>query len=134
MTRFVQKSGTWNVTVGGRSDTPILEMPNITKGNTLKVTATFLAKTNGQSNSGFSYTVKATNTQDAQALSAQQSVVQGNAGWQTTTRTVFFEARVTGETGVEDIDFEVTFEKGDLDGEGQISDFLLTATIVSLIQ
>lgn len=130
--RFVQKSGTWNVQVGGRSDTPILEMANITQGNTLMVTATFLAKTNGQSNSGFSYTLQATNSQDAVALSAQQSVVQGNAGWQTTTKTVFFEARVTSETGVEDVDFEVIFQKGELDGEGQISDFLLTGAIVPL--
>jgi len=130
--RFAQKSGTWNVQVGGRSDTPILEMPNITQGNTLMVTATFLAKTNGQSNSGFSYTIQVPNPADAQALSAQQSVVQGNAGWQTTTKTVFFEARVTSETGVEDVDFEVTFQKGELDGEGQISDFLLTAAIVPL--
>jgi hypothetical protein len=133
-TRFAQKSGTWNVQVGGRSDTPILEMPNVTRGNTLKVTATFLAKTNGNADSGFTYTLQATNPDDAQALNAQQSVVQGNAGFQTTTKTVFFEARISSETGVEDIDFEVIFEKGQFDGQGQISDFLLIAEIVSLVQ
>jgi len=128
--KFAQKSGTWNVTVGGRSDTPVLEVDNVTKGNLLRVTATFLAKTNGNADSGFSYTIMATNPEDAQAISAQQSVVQGNAGWQTTTKTVYFESRVVSQTGVEDIDFEVTFQKGDLDGQGQISDFLLEAYIV----
>lgn len=130
--RFVQKSGTWNITVGGRSDTPILELPNITKGNMIAVTATFLAKTNGQANSGFTYTIQATNPEDAQALSAQQSVVQGNAGFQTTTRTVFFAARINSETGVEDVEFEVLFSKGEFDGQGTISDFLLVAAIVTL--
>ena len=130
--RFAQKSGSWNVTVGGRSDTPILELPNVTKGNSLKITATFLAKTNGQADSGFSYTISATNPADAQALSAQQSVVQGNAGFQTTTKTVFFEALITSPTGVEDVDFEVTFQKGGLDGNGEISDFLLVGEVVSL--
>lgn len=133
MIRFVEKSGTWDVQTGGRSDTPILEMANVTQGNTLMVTATFLAKTAGQTNSGFTYTIQATNPQDAQALSAQQSVVQGNAGWQTTTRTVFFEAKVSSETGIEDVDFEVIFQQGEFDGKGQISDFLLTCAIVSLI-
>ena len=132
--RFVQKSGEWAVQVGGRSDTPILELPNVTKGNTIKVTATFLAKTNGQTNSGFTYLVNATNTGDVQALSAQQSVVQGNAGYQTTTKTVFFEAIINSQTGVEDIDFEVTFSKGTFDGEGTLSDFLLTAEVISLMQ
>jgi hypothetical protein len=127
---FVQKSGTWNVTVGGRSDTPVLELDNVTKGNLIKVTATFLAKTNGNADSGFWYTIKATDSDDAIALSAQQSVIQGNAGFQTTTKTVFFEAKITSQTGVEDIDFEVTFQKGDLDGQGQMSDFLMEANIV----
>jgi hypothetical protein len=129
--KFVQKSGNWPVVVGGRSDTPVLEMPNITSGNRLMVTATFLAKTSGNANSGFLYSIKCT-TNDAQALSAQQSVVQGNAGWQTTTKTVFFEAIVSSQTGVEDVDFEVVFDKGEYDGQGEISDFLLTGTIVSI--
>ncbi|MEM9555299.1 MAG: hypothetical protein AAGC60_13670 [Acidobacteriota bacterium] len=130
--KFVQKSGTWSVQTGGRSDTPILEMPNITKGNTLKVTATFLAKTAGQANSGFTYTIQSTKGSDAQALSAQQSVVQGNAGFQTTTKTVFFEALISSQTGVEEVDFEVIFNAGEFDGAGEISDFLLTGEIVSL--
>lgn len=131
--RFVQKSGTWDVEVGGRSDTPVLEMPNITKGNMIKVTAIFLAKTNGEAESGFEYSVRATNPDDAQALNAQQSVVQSNAGFQTTTKIVFFEAIVTGETGIEDVDFEVIFQKGELDGRGQISDFLLIGEVVSTV-
>lgn len=129
--KFVQKSGSWAVTVGGRSDTPVLELPNITQGNRLMVTATFLAKTNGNPDSGFLYTIQPTKPSDAQGMSAQQSVVQGNAGWQTTTKTVFFEAIVNAQTGVEEIDFEVIFQKGDMDGQGQISDFLLTGCIVS---
>ena len=132
--RFVQKSGTWNVTVGGRSDTPVLKMPNLTKGNAIQVTATFLAKTNGSADSGFWYTVQATNPADAQALSAQQSVVQGNAGFQTTTKTVFFLAQISSPTGVEDVDFEVVFQKGDLDGQGQISDFLMTGSVVTIAE
>jgi len=130
--KFVQKSGTWAVTTGGRSDTPVLEMANITKGNTIMVTVQFLAKTNGNANSGFTYTIKATKPSDAQALSAQQSVVQGNAGFQTTTRTVFFESIISSQTGVEEIDFEVVFDKGEFDGQGEISDFLMTGFIVSL--
>ena len=132
--RFVQKTGTWQVTTGGRSDTPVLELPNITKENVIMVTATFLAKTNGNSDSGFSYTIQATKPSDAQALSAQQSVVQGNAGFQTTTKTVFFLAKIDSPTGVEEIDFEVTFSKGDLDGQGEISEFLFTGNVVTLLQ
>ena len=132
--RFVEKSGSWPVTVGGRSKTPVLEMPNITKENVIQVTATFLAKTNGNSDSGFSYTIQPTKSSDAQALSAQQSVVQGNAGYQTTTKTVFFIAKISSQTGVEEIDFEVVFSKGDLDGEGEISDFLLTGSVVAIGQ
>lgn len=130
--RFVEKTGSWQVTVGGRSDTPVLEMANVTKRNTLQITATFLAKTAGQANSGFHYTVKSTKGTDVQVLSSQESTVQGNSGWQTTTKTVFFEALVDTQTGVEDIDFEVEFSAGDLDGQGEISNFLLSGAIVSL--
>ena len=131
--KFAQKSGTWNVTVGGRSDTPVLELPNITKGNTLKITATFLARTNGADRTnGFTYTIKATKPSDAQALSAQQSMVQGANGFQTTTKTVFFEAIINSQTGVEEIDFEVTFAEGGMDGQGEISDFLLTGEVVRI--
>ena len=132
--RFVQKSGTVNVETGGRSGTPILEMPNITQGNTLRVTATFQTKTAGQADSGFSYTVQSTkgNT-DAVPLSTQESTVQGNAGWQTTIKIAFFEAKIETQTGVEDIDFEVVFSDGGLDGQGEIKDFLLTGEIVSLV-
>jgi len=132
--KFVQKSGTWNVQVGGRSDTPILEMPNITKGNVIKITATFLAKTAGNADSGFGYTVEGTNQTDAQALSSQNSVVQGNAGYQTTTKTVFFAVKVTSSTGVEDVDFQVVFSKEGLDGNGEISDFLLTGEVVTITE
>lgn len=129
---FAEKSGTWAVKTGGRSDTPILEMRNITKGNSLKVTATFLAKTNGAADSGFTYTIKPTKPNEAQALSAQQSVVNGNAGFQTTTKTVFFQAIISSQTGVEEIDFEVIFDAGTFDGQGEISDFLITGEIVTL--
>lgn len=129
---FVQKSGVWNVQVGGSSDTPTLEMPNITNGNFIKVTVTFLAKTAGNADSGFNYRVEATNQTDAEALSAQESIVQSNAGWQTTTKTVFFRAKVSSQTGVEDVDFQVVFSKGELDGAGEISDFLMYGEVVSL--
>lgn len=132
--RFVEKSGVWDVTVGGRSDTPVLEMPNVTQKNILMVTATFMAKTQGTTANGFTYRISATNPADAIPLSDQDCIVNGNAGWQTTTRTVFFEAKVSSPTGVEDIDFQVEFSKGDLDGTGQISDFLMTASIVSLVE
>ncbi len=107
-------------------------MANITKQNTLRVTATFLAKTNGQANSGFDFKVQSTKGTDAQALSSQDSPLQGNAGWQTSTKIVFFEALIDTQTGVEDIDFEVIFSAGSLDGQGEISNFLLTGEIVSL--
>ena len=129
--KFVEKAGAWSVTVGGRSDTPVLELPNVTKDNRITVTATFLAKTHGNSDSGFHYAVQATKEADAIALSTKESIVQGNAGWQTTTKTVIFEAKITSQTGVEEIDFEVIFSKGDLDGQGEISNFLMTGAIVS---
>lgn len=129
--RFVQKTGVWNVQTGGRSDTPVLELPNITQKNTLRISVTFLAKTAGQANSGFSYTVQPTSS-DAVALSNQHSTVQGNAGFQTTTLTAFFEARISSQTGVEELDFEVVFQAGDLDGAGEISNFLLTGEVVPL--
>ncbi|GAB4187731.1 MAG: hypothetical protein Tsb002_13300 [Wenzhouxiangellaceae bacterium] len=130
--RFVQQSGSFDVAVGGRSGTPVLEMPNITKGNTIKVTVTFFARTGSQMSNGFYYQVEATNSNDVKVLSQQQGIVQGNQGWQATTKTVFFEAVVNSQTGVEDVDFQVIFSKDDLDGSGQIFDFLMTAEVVSL--
>lgn len=130
--RFVERNGTFNVEVGGRSKTPILELPRVTKGNTLKVMVNFMAKTAGQANSGFTYSIQATNPADVVKLSAQEGIVQGNAGFQAATKIAFFEAKVTSPTGIEDVDFEVIFQKGDLDGQGEISDFLLIAEIVSL--
>lgn len=130
--QFVQKSGTLQVETGGRSGTPILEMINITKQNTLRITATFLAKTSGQANGGFDFKVQSTKGTDVQPLSSQESTVQGNAGWQTATKIVFFEALIDTQTGVEDIDFEVIFPAGSLDGQGEICNFLLTGEIVSL--
>ena len=129
--KFVEKSGSWAVTVGGRSGTPVLEMPNVTQGNRITVTATFLTKTGGSTDNGFNYKVQATKEADAIAVSNQESIVQGNAGWQTTTKTVIFEARISSQTGVEEVDFEVIFSKGDLDGTGEISNFLMTGAIVS---
>ena len=45
---------------------------------------------------------------------------------------MFFKAIISSQTGVEEIDFEVVFSKGDLDGAGEISNFLLTGDVVSL--
>lgn len=132
--KFVQKNGTWNVQTGGRSDTPVLEMSNITKGNTLMVTVTFMARTNGgDRTNGFTYTIQPTKKSDATALSNQTSVVQAANGFTTTTKTVFFEAIVSAPTGVEEVDFEVIFDKGDMDGGGEISEFLMTGAVVSLL-
>lgn len=131
--RFVEKNGSFKVEVGGRSGTPVLEMPNISQGNKLKITAIFQAKTNGTANGGFSYQIKPINDSDAVAISASESTVQGNAGWQTTTKVVFFEAKVAQNTPVEDVDFEVNFVSGGLDGSGEIQDFLLIGEVISLL-
>lgn len=132
--RFVQKVGPETITAGGRSGTPVLELPNITKGNTLKVTVTFLAKTGSSDTSGFDYTVEAANHDDVVPLSSQTSTVQTSPGWSTTTKTVFFEAKVNSQTGVEDVDFQVVFSKGMFDGEGSYQNFLMTGQIVTLLE
>lgn len=132
--RFVEKIGPETVTVGGRSGTPVLELANITQGNTIKVTVTFLAKTGSNPDSGFYYDVAASNPADAIALSSQDSLVQNSPGWSTTTKTVFYQAKISSQTGVEDIDFHVTFQKNDLDGQGTYKNFLITAQVVTLTE
>lgn len=129
---FVELVGTTKVVPGGRSGTPLLQMTNITNGNALKVTATFIARTTGtDQNNGFTYSIKTT-TDDALPLTQLSSTVQGNIGFQSTTLTAIYRAQISSQTGVDDVDFEVLFEKGDMDGQGEIGDFLLTGEVITL--
>lgn len=132
--KFVHKSGTWPLTTGGRSDTPVLGMPNITKGNTLRVSVTFLAKMNSDS-SGFQFDIKPTKASDAKALSSTTSFMSGNTGWQSTTLTAIFEAIVDTPSGVEEVDFEVVFQSnGTFDGKAEIGEFLFSGQVVTLME
>lgn len=130
--RFVEHNGVTDIVDGGRSETPILTMSNIVNKNVIKITVSFTAKTGPNTSNGFSYSVKPSKASSATALSSQDSTMQGNAGWQTTTKTVLFLATIAGDTATEEIDFEVNFNSGGLDGKGQFSDFLMTGEVVPL--
>jgi hypothetical protein len=131
MMKFAQKSETTTIQTGGRSGTPVLEMPNITQGNTILVTVTFITKM-ATATSGVTYKIQPTKPSDAIALSTTTSIVEGNTGWQATVHRAFFQAKINSPTGVEEIDFEVLFEDGDYDGQGEMAEFLITGQVVTL--
>ena len=130
MTKFVQQSGVFSVQAGGRSDTPILEVPNLIAGNIVRVTCNFYARVDGSGGraQGFYFEIKPTKD-EAEALTT--GGFQGSNSWQSVTKTAFFQVASTGGQPVDDVDFEVVFSAGDLDGEGSLRDFLLYADVVS---
>lgn len=131
--RFSQRAGFWNITTGGTSGTPVLEMLNITRGNTLRVTASFNIKLSTNS-SGVVFSINPTKPQDAKALTSESAQVSGNDGWQTVSKTTIFEAVIDSPTGVEEIDFQVIFENGEFDGAGELSNFLLQGQVVTITE
>ena len=137
MTKFASKSGSWNISVGStpsRAETPILEMDNLINNNVVKVTANFFAKTsNAGMGSGFYYTITAAEANDITPLTPSAGVFQGTNGWQSCTLIGFFKVNQTGSSPTEDIDFEVVFSKGDLNGEGSLHNFTLTAEVVPVL-
>mgnify|MGYP003572970768 CR=1 FL=1 len=130
MSRFVSKSGTWAIEVNApsRAETPVLKVPYVTKGNTIRVTANFDASPNN----GFHYQIQST-TSEVTALSPTKGTVQGTGDqWGSVTRIAFFLVdNVSSQTGVEDVDFEVLFSKQDLDGTGSLSNFTLIGELVT---
>ncbi|CAM2009330.1 hypothetical protein [Acanthopleuribacter pedis] len=129
MSKIVSKSGTWSIDVSSpsRADTPVLKIPNLTRGNLIRVTANFFASPD----KGFYFDVKATND-DVVAMSPSGGLAQGSGGWQSCTRVAYFRVvKVSSPSGVEDADFEVLFSAGDLDGKGRLNNFLLEGTVVA---
>lgn len=132
--RFVQLSGVNNIVDGGQSGTPVLSMPNLINQNVVKITVTFLARAGADVSNGFYYKIQPVKASSAKTLSSPDSIVQGNAGWQTTTKTVFFLVTLDISSPTADIDFKIEFSKGDLDGQGQFDNFLMTGEVVSLLE
>lgn len=137
MSHVVSKPGTTDISVDdspSREGLPILEMRNLVSGNTVKITATFFARTNpsGRSN-GFYYQVAAVNAQELVALTPVEGVFQSCDGWQACVLIGLFKVKSTTASPTEDIDFELLLRKGDLNGQGQILNFTLLGEIISLV-
>ncbi len=138
MTFFASKSGVLDIDVGdspSRAGTPLLEMRNLVQNNVVQVTANFSARTNvaGRAN-GFYFTLATVNATEVTALTPTQGIFQSSDGWQSVTLTAFFRVNETVQSPTEDIDFEVLFSKGDISGQGQINNFLLTGNVVTVIE
>ena len=117
---------TFDVTVGGRSGTPTLEIPVI-NGNLVEVTCQFIAK---NPYGGFDYDIKATSSDARKLTQRAANIVESSAGWQSCVRTDYFLAIVPGAAANDDITFEVFFGAGGMSNPGQAGSFLLTAKIV----
>ncbi len=128
MAYFVSKEGVWSLITGGRSETPLLEVPSLRPGQIVKVTANFFARTSTNDiGEGFYYSLGTANPTDAAALTPAVGLFQGDEGWKSCTLIVLFE--ITGTNEVE-ADFELTFSKGDLNPRAEISNVTLIAEVM----
>lgn len=137
MASIVSKAGTTDISVDdspSREGLPILEMRNLVIGNTVKVTASFFARTSqaGRAN-GFYYQIAAVNATEVVALTSVEGIFQGSDGWQSCVLVAFFTVKDTTESPTEDIDFEILLRRGDLSGQGQIHGFTLMGEVISSI-
>lgn len=136
MTRFASHPGTLDVTAsssGSRQGTPLLEMRNLVSRNAVQVTLNCQARNrSGDSGSGFYYKIEAVNSPTVQALLPNAGVIQAAAGWQSISLVALFFVADVDNSPTEDIDFEVLFTSGDLDGQGQIHNFVLSGELVTL--
>ena len=130
MSVYVIQTGTFDVTAGGRSGTPVLTVPQATNGNIVRVQATFNANTG--SGNGFYYSIETLESSDVTKTTALTGVVNDTSGWVGTSLVTYFVVQnISSPTGVEDIQFEVLFQQNDLNGVGQVNSFFLEAAIVS---
>lgn len=132
--KYVSKSGTWKFNVSGsesRADTPLLEVENLTPGNTVIVTANFSVSTGASTAEGVYFRIAAVNADEVTALTPAAGLVQAIAGWTMVSLVGLFHITETSKSPTEDIDFEVLFSKGDLAGKGRLHNFTLTADVVS---
>lgn len=125
MAQMVSKEGVWSLMIGGRSETPMLEVSGLQAGQRVKVTANFFARTSTNDiGEGFYYTLATANQGDAVALTPATGLFQGDEGWKSCTLIVVFEIQGSGTV---EADFELTFSKGDLNPRAQLSNVLLLA-------
>ncbi|HEX9923102.1 MAG TPA: hypothetical protein VGD99_10595 [Anaerolineae bacterium] len=135
MTDFISKSGVIDLSVGdspSRAGTPILEMQNLIPGNLVEIKCNFFARTNqpGRGN-GFYYDISAVNTDEIEALTPTEGIFQSSDGWQSATLIALFKVVKVSNSPTEDVDFEVLFHKGDLNGAGQLLNFVLVGDVIS---
>jgi hypothetical protein len=129
MAHYTSKQGVWSLMVGGRSETPMLEVAHLKAGQIVKVTVNFFARTGTNDISeGFYYSLSTANPADAIALTPTQGLFQGDEGWKSCTLITLFEIQGDGEI---EADFEVTFQKADLMPRAQLSNFVFLAEILS---
>jgi hypothetical protein len=107
-------------------------MQNLVPGNLVEITCTFFARTNqaGRGN-GFYYAIGAVNSDEIEALTPTEGIFQSSDGWQSATLIALFKVAKVSNSPTEDIDFEVLFQKGDLNGEGQLLNFVMIGDVVS---
>lgn len=128
MAYYVSKEGVWSLITGGRSETPLLEVPGLRAGQIVKVTANFFARTSTNDiGEGFYYSLGTANPADAAPLTPAVGLFQGDEGWKSCTLIVLFEITGMGEV---EADFELTFNKGDLNPRAEISNVTLIAEVM----
>jgi hypothetical protein len=129
MAHFASKEGVWSLVTGGRSETPLLEVPGLRPGQIVKVTANFFARTStNDASEGFYFGLGTANPADAAALTPAVGLFQGDEGWKSCTLIVLFEITGTGEV---EADFELTFSKGDLNPRAELSNVTLIAEVIA---
>lgn len=137
MANFVTHAGIVDLKAGGsptRSGMPILEMQNLVIGNTVKITCNFFARADQSGrNNGFYYQIAAVNSDELVTLTPASGIFQSSNGWQSCTLIGLFQVQQVSNSPTEDIDFEVLFSKGDLSGEGQITNFTLLGEVVTIV-
>lgn len=117
---------TFDVQVGGRSGTPILEIP-VVNGNLIEVTCQFIAK---NPSGGFSYTLKSASSDTVKLTRRADSICESSAGWQSCVRTDYFLVKLPAGTGADDATFEAVFDAGGMSNPGEAGSFILIAKIV----
>jgi hypothetical protein len=135
MASFVSKSGNWAVSVSStpsRADTPILEMQNLVAGNVVQITCNFSARTDtADAGSGYYFQIGAVNTAEVTRLTPGAGLIQSSAGWQSCTVVGLFLLTQVSNSPTEDVDFEITFTKGDLNGQGRLYNFTMIGEVIS---
>lgn len=125
MAYMVSRTGVWDI---GEEDTtlPALEVSDIGKGQVIKLTCQFFARTlTDNLNDGFEYTLEVSG--GAVPLTPGIGLVQGSDSWQLYTHIALFEAQSSNK-----IELKLVTGESDMNGKGAMMSLLLLAEVIEL--